>query len=258
MSSKTALVTGAGRGIGWGISEKLASEGFNVVICDIWPEADIEPKIEELEKKYEVQGLYCKCDVTDAAGREAMLAKIIDKFGELNVLVNNAGVAPQVRADVLEMSEESYDRVMTINLKGPFFLTQLIASHMVEMKTRNPEFYGCIINISSISADTASISRGEYCLSKAGVSMATKLWASRLGEHNIPVYEIRPGVIKTDMTSTVTEKYDKLIAEGLTIQPRWGFPEDIAKAAATFARGDLAYSTGQVVNVDGGMQISRL
>jgi NAD(P)-dependent dehydrogenase (short-subunit alcohol dehydrogenase family) len=126
------------------------------------------------------------------------------------------------------------------------------------MKTSNPEFYGCIINISSISADTASISRGEYCLSKAGVSMATKLWASRLGEHNIPVYEIRPGVIKTDMTSTVTEKYDKLIAEGLTIQPRWGFPEDIAKAAATFARGDLAYSTGQVVNVDGGMQISRL
>ena len=258
MSKKTALITGAGRGIGWGITEKLASEGFNVVICDIWPEADIEPKVAELGKKFRVQGLYCKCDVTDAAGREAMLRKIIAKFGALNVLVNNAGVAPKVRADITEMTEESYDRVMTINLKGPFFLTQLIARYMIETKKSNPGFTACIINTGSISADVVSISRGEYCLSKAGVSMATKLWASRLGEYDIPVYEIRPGIIKTDMTATVTEKYDKLIADGLTLQPRWGYPEDIAKAAAMLARGDLAYSTGQIITVGGGMQVSRL
>lgn len=258
MSGKTALVTGAGRGIGLGITQKLASEGFNVVICDVWPEADIESIVDDIEKKYQVQAMYCRCDVTDAAGRQAMLDAIVERFGALNVLVNNAGVAPKVRADVLEMSEESYDRVMTINLKGPYFLTQLVAKHMIEMKNENSDFEACIINTGSISADTASISRGEYCLSKAGVSMATMLWATRLGEYNIPVYEIRPGVIKTDMTATVTEKYDKLIAEGLTIQPRWGFPEDIAKAAAMLARGDLAYSTGQVINVTGGMQIKRL
>ena len=258
MSKKTALITGAGRGIGLGITEKLASEGFNVVICDIWPEADIAPKLTELEWKYKVKGLYCKCDVSDSKGREAMLAEIIAKFGALNVLVNNAGVAPKVRADIMDMTEESYDRVMTINLKGPYFLTQLAARHMTKMKSSNPDFEGCVINIGSISADTASVSRGEYCLSKAGVTMATKLWAARLGEYDIPVYEIRPGVIKTDMTATVTEKYDKLIAEGLTIQPRWGYPEDIAKAAAMLARGDLAYSTGQIINIDGGMQVSRL
>jgi len=258
MSKKTALITGAGRGIGFGITEKLASEGFNIVICDIWPEADIASLLAELETKYEVQGLYCKCDVSDSKGREAMLAEIIAKFGALNVLVNNAGVAPKVRADIMDMTEESYDRVMTINLKGPYFLTQLAARHMTKMKSSNPDFEGCVINIGSISADTASVSRGEYCLSKAGVTMATKLWAARLGEYDIPVYEIRPGIIKTDMTATVTEKYDKLITEGLTIQPRWGYPEDIAKAAAMLARGDLAYSTGQIINIDGGMQVSRL
>ena len=256
--SKTALITGAGRGIGFGITEKLASEGFNIVICDIWPEADIAPKLKDLEEKYQVEGLYCQCDVSDSKGRETMLKEIIAKFGALNILVNNAGVAPKVRADIMDMTEESYDRVMSINLKGPYFLTQLVAKHMVEIKTSDPEFEGCIINIGSVSADTASVSRGEYCLSKAGTTMATKLWAARLGEYDIPVYEIRPGVIKTDMTSTVTEKYDKLIAEGLTIQQRWGFPEDIAKAAAMLARGDLAYSTGQIINIDGGMQVSRL
>jgi len=256
--SKTALITGAGRGIGLGITEKLASEGFNIVICDIWPKIDIAPKIAELEEKYKIQGLYCQCDVSDSAGRESMLKEIIAKFGVLNILVNNAGVAPKVRADIMDMSEESYDRVMSINLKGPYFLTQIVAKHMAEAKNNDSEFKGCIINIGSVSADTASVSRGEYCLSKAGITMATKLWAARLGEYDIPVYEIRPGVIKTDMTATVTEKYDKLIAEGLTIQQRWGYPEDIAKAAAMLARGDLAYSTGQIINIDGGMQVSRL
>ncbi|MFA6714287.1 MAG: 3-ketoacyl-ACP reductase [Victivallales bacterium] len=256
--NKTALITGAGRGIGLGIAEKLASEGLNIVICDISPEADIIPKLTALKGKYKIRGLYCKYDVSDAEARKAMLEEIVSGFGALNVLVNNAGVAPKVRADILDMTEESYDRVMSINLKGPYFLTQLAARHMIKMKSFDPEFAACVINISSVSANTASVSRGEYCLSKAGVSMATKLWAARLGEYDIPVYEIRPGIIKTDMTAAVAEKYDKLIAGGLTVQPRWGYPEDIAKAAAMLARGDLAYSTGQIINVDGGMQVSRL
>jgi NAD(P)-dependent dehydrogenase (short-subunit alcohol dehydrogenase family) len=258
MRAKTALITGAGRGIGFGITEKLAAEGFNVVICDIWPAEDVEPKIKELEAKYGVGGLYCQCDVTDAEGRKKMLDAIVERFGALNVLVNNAGVAPKVRADILDATEESFDRVMTINLKGPYFLTQLIANHMIEMKKKDPEFTGCVINTGSVSAEVASVSRGEYCLSKAAVGMATKLWAVCLAEYDIPVYEIRPGVIKTDMTATVTEKYNKLISEGLTLLKRWGYPDDIARAAAMLARGDLAYSTGQVINVDGGMQIGRL
>jgi len=172
--------------------------------------------------------------------------------------VNNAGVAPKVRADILEATEESYDWVMNINLKGPYFLTQAVANWMIAQCKKDADFAGCIVNISSISATVASPSRGEYCLSKAGVSMATRLWATRLGEFNIPVYEVRPGVIKTDMTATVQEKYDKLIAEGLMVQARWGYPEDIGKAVASLVRGDLAYSTGQVIMVDGGMTLQRL
>ena len=187
---------------------------------------------------------------------ENLLASFESDLGTVDVLVNNAGVAPEVRNDVLEMSRESFDRVMNINLRGPFFLTQAVAKRMIAA----PSSAGsrCIINIGSISAEYASISRGEYCLSKAGVAMATKLWAVRLADENIPVYEIRPGIIKTDMTSVVTEKYDKLIAEGLTLQRRWGMPEDIGKAVAALVSGALLYSTGQVINVDGGMTIERL
>jgi NAD(P)-dependent dehydrogenase (short-subunit alcohol dehydrogenase family) len=186
-----------------------------------------------------------------------MVSAIREKFGRLNVLVNNAGVAPKVRADILEATEESYERVMRINLQGPYFLTQAVANWMIE-QNGDGDFEGCIVNISSISATVASPSRGEYCISKAGVSMATKLWAVRLGEFGIPVYEVRPGIIKTDMTAPVTEKYDKLIAGGLLVQARWGLPGDIGKAVAALVRGDLAYSTGQVVMVDGGFGIERL
>ena len=161
-------------------------------------------------------------------------------------------------ADILDAAEDSYEWVMKINLQGPYFLTQAVARWMIEQKQRDAGWRGCIINISSISATVASTSRGEYCISKAGVSMATRLWAARLGEFDIPVYEIRPGVIATDMTAGVKEKYDKLIAEGLCIQRRWGQPDDIGRAAAALARGDLAYSTGQVVMVDGGLTIPRL
>jgi NAD(P)-dependent dehydrogenase (short-subunit alcohol dehydrogenase family) len=187
-----------------------------------------------------------------------MLHEIKTRFGCLNVLVNNAGVAPKTRADILEATEESYDRVMNINLKGPYFLTQAVAGWMIAQRQESPDFKGCIANISSISATVASPSRGEYCLSKAGVSMATQLWAVRLGEFGIPVYEVRPGVIQTDMTAVVKHKYDKLIAEGLTVQPRWGFPQDVGKVVASLARGDFPYSTGQVIMVDGGLTLQRL
>lgn len=254
----TALVTGGARGIGAGIVEKLASEGWNVAFCDLGAEADYAARCKELSDRYGVKALYVKCDITDGAARRGMLDKIVAYFGELNALVNNAGVAPNVRADVLEATEESFDRLIRINLKGPYFLTQLVGNYMVEQRAAKPDYYGVVVNMSSCSAEVASISRGEYCISKAGVSMATKLWAVRLAQIGVNVYEVRPGVIKTDMTSTVTDKYNKLIAEGLTLQPRWGFPEDIARAVAMLARGDIGYSTGQVINVDGGMSIEKL
>ncbi len=202
--------------------------------------------------------LYCRGDVSDAAARAAMLAGVRGHFGRLHVLVNNAGVAPKVRADLFDASEESFEYVLRTNLQGPYFLTQAAARWMVEQKREIAAFQGCIINVSSVSATLASVSRGDYCISKAGVAMATQLWAARLGEFGIPVFEVRPGIVKTGMTAGVEAKYDKLIGGGLLVQPRWGMPEDIGKACAMLARGDLNYSTGQVVMVDGGMTIGRL
>lgn len=260
---RVALVTGAGRGIGLGIAKCLAAEGCDIAIGDVLDEEQVQSALDEL-KDLGADVLYCLADVSDPQARRSMLAAIRQKFGRLNVLVNNAGVAPKVRADILQASEESFDWVMGINLKGPYFLTQAVANWMIEQRQfkaelrEDEEFRGCIVNISSISATVASTSRGEYCISKAGVSMATRLWAARLGEFGIPVYEVRPGVIKTPMTQPVTARYDQLIAEGLTIQPRWGFPEDVGRAVAMLVRGDLPYSTGQVIMVDGGMAINRL
>ena len=256
-AKKVALITGAGRGIGLGIARCLAADGCDIVVCDVHEQDAMAPVIEELHE-LGAEVLYCLADVSDPDARGAMLAQVRQRFGSLNALVNNAGVAPKVRADVLEATEESYERVMRINLQGPYFLTQAAARWMVQQRQQDAGFQGCIVNISSISATVASPSRGEYCISKAGVSMATKLWAARLGEFNVPVYEIRPGVIKTDMTRPVTEKYDKLIAEGLCVQARWGMPEDIGRAVAMLVRGDLAYSTGQVIMVDGGLTLPRL
>lgn len=183
-----------------------------------------------------------------------MLDAIRQKFGRLHVLVNNAGVAPKVRADILDATEESFDYLVQTNLKGPYFLTQAVAKWLIEQKQPGC----CIVNVSSISATVASVNRGDYCISKAGVAMASQLWAVRLGEFNIPVYEVRPGVIKTDMTSAVTAKYDKLLREGLAIQKRWGTPEDVGKVVAALARGDFPYSTGAVIMVDGGLTVQRL
>lgn len=255
--NRVALVTGAGRGIGLGIAEALAKDGNDIVVCDIHEEPAVADAMAAL-RKLGANVLYCRADVTDAAARKEMLAQIKAKFGRINVLVNNAGVAPKVRADILEATEESFERLIRINLQGPYFLTQAVANWMIELKKADPAFTGCIINISSVSSTVASVTRGDYCISKSGVSMATKLYAARLGEYDLPVYEIRPGIIKTDMTSTVTAKYDKLIGEGLLLQSRWGFPADIGRAAAMLARGDLAYSTGQVIMVDGGQTIQRL
>ncbi len=248
------MVTGGTRGIGAGIVEKLLSEKHNVAFCGSTEPAAMVERVAELKAKYPGRAVYFQCDVSNPAHRQAFLDGTLKEFGSVTCLVNNAGVAPKVRLDVLETTIESFERLLTINLEGPFFLTQLVARYM----STHQEPGQCIINMSSCSADVASVSRGEYCISKAGVSMATKLWSVRLAEFGINVYEIRPGIIKTPMTEVVTAKYDKLIAEGLTLTPRWGFPEDVAKVAAAFIRGDLAYSTGQVVYVDGGMQIQKL
>jgi NAD(P)-dependent dehydrogenase (short-subunit alcohol dehydrogenase family) len=187
-----------------------------------------------------------------------MLAKIRSYYGSLHVLVNNAGVAPKERKDILEASEESFDYVLKTNLQGPYFLTQAVANWLIEQKAADADFQGCVITVGSISATVASTNRGEYCIAKAGLAMMTRLFAARLGMYDIPVYEIQPGVIRTDMTSAVTAKYDALIADGLCVQERWGLPEDVGKAAAALARGDFPYSTGQVVMVDGGLTIPRL
>jgi len=254
---KVALVTGAGRGIGLGIARSLASEGCDIVVCDIHEEGAIRAAIAGLQQ-LGADVLYCRSDVSDPEARADMLSQTRERFGRLNVLVNNAGVAPTVRADILEATEESFERLIRINLQGPYFLTQAVANWMIEQRKQDEQFKACIVNISSISVTVASPSRGDYCVSKAGVAMATRLWAVRLGEFGIPVYEVRPGIIKTDMTRPVTEKYDKLIAEGLLVQTRWGLPDDVGRAVAMLVRGDLAYSTGQVVMVDGGFTLDRL
>lgn len=255
--NKVALITGAGRGIGLGIAQCLATERCDLAVADIQEESAVEKNMDQL-RKTGADVLYCRGNIGNADDRHRILDSIKKRFGRLNILVNNAGVAPKTRADILEASEESYEWVMKINLQGPYFLTQLAAGYMIEQKKSDPDSACCIVNISSISATVASPSRGEYCISKAGLSMATKLWAVRLAEFDIPIYEIRPGVIKTHMTAGVKEKYDKLIGEGLCLQERWGLPEDIGKAVAMLVRGDLPYSTGQVLMIDGGMTVGRL
>lgn len=254
---KKALITGGSRGIGFGIALCLAKEGYDLAINGVRDELIVTEALDNL-RSYGVNVIYCQGDISNKMSRNSIIEKVKNEFGQLNVLINNAGVAPKERNDILKATEESFDYVVGTNLKGTYFLTQLAANWMVAQKQANPEFSGYIINVSSISATVSSVNRGEYCIAKAGLSMVTQLFATRLGEYQIPVYEIRPGVIATDMTSGVKEKYDKLIGEGLTVQDRWGFPEDVGKAAAALARGDFPYSTGQVIMVDGGLTLPRL
>lgn len=254
---KVAFITGGSRGIGLGIAKTLAVNGFDLAINGMRPEEQVKEVVEDL-KSYGHDVIYCRGNVASSADQKDMLAAIRNHYRQLNILVNNAGMAPRQRRDILEATEESYDEVMNTNLKGSYFLMQKSANWMIEEKKKYPDFFASIINISSMSATVASVNRGEYCISKAGLSMATQLFAVRLGAYNIPVYEVRPGIIYTDMTSAVKEKYDQLIREGLCIQQRWGQPEDVGKVVASLARGDMMYSTGQVIMVDGGLTIPRL
>lgn len=256
-SRPVALITGGSRGIGLGIAQHLARNGFDVAINGMREAEAVAEVVFELEK-LGAGVLYCRGDIGDPEARKQILWQVRERFGRLNVLVNNAGVAPKERKDILEATEESFEYVIKVNLQGPYFLTQAAANWMVKQKQADPEFFGCIVNVGSISATVASVNRGEYCLAKAGIGMATQLWATRLGEFDLPVYEVRPGVTKTDMTSAVTEKYDKMIADGLCVQKRWGYPDDVGKAVAALARGDFPYSTGQVIMIDGGLTIARL
>ncbi len=254
---RVALVTGGSRGIGFGIAHELADNGFNLAVNGVRDESAVSESLNELQKKG-ARVIYCQGDLASSSDRKNIISKVERDFGRLDVLVNNAGIAPRERRDILEATEESFDDVLSTNLKGNYFLTQLAANWMIKQKKADDTFAGCIVNVSSISATVASVNRGEYCISKAGISMATQLFAVRLGEFNIPVYEVRPGVISTDMTSGVKDKYDKLISEGLCVTPRWGLPEDVGKAVASLATGNFPYSTGQVIMVDGGLTLPRL
>jgi NAD(P)-dependent dehydrogenase (short-subunit alcohol dehydrogenase family) len=254
---KVALVTGGSRGIGLGIAEELANQGFDLAINGVRPESAVADVLKRFRDKG-VNAVYCQGNVASGEERKRIVEKVKDSFGRLNVLVNNAGIAPKERRDILEATEESFDDVISTNLKANYFLTQQVANWMISQKSDDPNFTACIINVSSISATVASVNRGEYCISKAGISMATQLFAVRLGEFNIPVFEVRPGVISTDMTSGVKDKYDKLIGDGLCVTRRWGYPEDVGKAVGALAIGNFLYSTGQVIMVDGGLTLPRL
>ncbi|MFP4365778.1 MAG: 3-ketoacyl-ACP reductase [Bacteroidales bacterium] len=254
---KVALVTGGSRGIGLSIAKKLAGNGYDIAFNGVRDGSEVAEVVEDLGN-LGAKVLYCQGDISIRTEREDLLDKVKEKFGKLNLLVNNAGVAPLQRLDPLQLTEESYDRVMNINLKAPFFLTQDAARFMVEQKMSDSSFSASIINIGSISATVVSPNRSEYCISKAGFAMHSKVWAVWLAQYDIPVYEVRPGVIRTDMTSAVVEKYDKLIEEGLNIQPRWGRPDDVAISVLSIAQGHFPFSSGEVFMVDGGLTIGRL
>jgi NAD(P)-dependent dehydrogenase (short-subunit alcohol dehydrogenase family) len=257
MAKPRALITGGSRGIGLGVAKRLAQDGWDLGICGVRSEAEATPALDEL------RGLgaavdYVAADVGDKSARERLIETLRGHWSRLDLLVNNAGVAPAVRADLLEAGEDSFERLMRINCAGPYFLTQLCARWMIESRRADPSFRPQIIFVTSVSATVASINRGDYCMSKAALAMAAQLWAARLGGEGINVFEVRPGVISTDMTSGVQGKYDDLIAKGLTVQPRWGTPEDIGRAVAALARGDFPYSSGGVFTIDGGLTVPRL
>jgi 3-oxoacyl-[acyl-carrier protein] reductase len=257
---KTALITGASRGIGRGIAVELARAGNHVAINYAGNAPAAETAL-ALVKSAGGDGFIVQGDVARAEDRARMVGETLRRFGRIDLLVNNAGVAPQVRADLLDAGEESFDRLYAINLKGPFFLTQLVAKEMLKQERDAEGFRGRIVNITSISVYTASINRGDYCMVKAGLAMMTKLFADRLANDGINVYEIRPGVIATDMTSGVQEKYDKLILRderGITPLRRWGKPEDIGRAVRAIAEDRFPFSTGAVFDVDGGFHLHRL
>lgn len=257
MTQRLALVTGGTRGIGRGIAAALAREGLDLFLAGRRPAIEVTAVLDELRAlgaavhyhAVDLEHEHAPIELIDAVRRVA---------GRLHVLVNNAGVGPAQRLDLLDATPQSFDRVLAVNLRAPYFLAQAAARWMIEQRGSDPQHQGCIVQISSISAVVASPDRGEYCVAKAGLSMATQLFAARLGEHGIPVYELQPGIVATDMTARVKEKYDQKIAQGLLVEPRWGTPEDIGRAVAALVRGDLPYATGQVIRQDGGLTLRRL
>jgi NAD(P)-dependent dehydrogenase (short-subunit alcohol dehydrogenase family) len=254
---KIALITGGTRGIGLGIARKLAKEGINLALNGVRPETEVAEVLSEL-RETGVHVEYFSGNIAEKSDRERILKGVEAKFGALNFLINNAGVAPRVRADVLEVAEDDFDHLMNINLKGTFFLTQSVANWMVEQKKTDSTRDFSIVTITSVSARLASTNRAAYCMAKSGLSMMNQVFAVLLAESGIPVFEIQPGVIETDMTAKVKEIYQERIRNGLTLEPRMGQPEDIGKIIASLLRGDLSYATGQIIAIDGGLMLGRL
>ena len=254
---KIAIVTGSRRGIGLATVKKLMSDGYTAVLCDVVEKEEVKNLLEELNRQGEAD--YFRCDISVPEDREALMDAVTEKYGRIDALVNNAGVACKQRLDILETTVESVERLLRINLEGTFFMCQAGAKRMIAMKKAGlPDYNPHIVNIASMSSYTSSVSRGEYCMSKAGISMVTKLFADRLAEENISVFEVRPGIIMTDMTAVVKEKYEKLIAEGVTPIRRFGQPEDVANCVSAACSGLLDFGTGTVLNADGGFHIQRL
>jgi len=258
-----AVITGAGQGIGRGIALQLAAAGFDIVANDIIADpTNLDKGLYEVQQRVAELGRRClpvQGDVSDRADHAKLIEATLAEFGGIDLLVNNAGVAPKVRMDILDTTEESYDRLMRINARGPIFLTQAVAKQMIaQVQAGDRPYKPVIIFSTSVSAEYSSTARMEYCTSKAALSMAARVFAHRLAEYDICVFEIRPGIILTDMTGVVKDKYDKMIAEGLLPQARWGLPEDIGKAVVGLASGNFGYSTGQIIEVGGGFGIPRL
>ena len=254
--AKTAIVTGGGRGIGFAIAYQLGKDGYNVAILGRSPEETYKGNL-NLLKKEDIDYLYIQGSINKAADRQKCVGETVKRFQRIDVLVNNAGVAPNERKDLLEMTEESFDKVVGINTKGTMFMTQLVAKQMLKQEMVGPK-KGTIVNISSCSAMVTSTNRGEYCVSKAGIAMLTKLYADRLAGEGILVHEVRPGVIATEMTAAVKEKYDALIEQGLFPIKRWGKPEDVADVVSALCSDKFMYTTGNYIDVDGGFHIQRL
>ena len=248
---RVALVTGGTRGIGLGIAEALAADGWSLALCGVRDAGSVREVLERFDGRAD----YFRCDVGSPEDRQRLVDGVHGRYGAVNALVNNAGRAPRVRADLLEASEDSFEDLIRTNLQGPYFLTQAIAARMVRQKDVDATFTASIVFVTSVSAEMASVNRGEYCVSKAGLAMATRLFAVRLAAHGIPVFEVRPGIIATDMTERVREAYDARIANGLVPEGRWGFPKDVGRVVTALLRGDAPYATGSVIHVDGGLSI---
>jgi NAD(P)-dependent dehydrogenase (short-subunit alcohol dehydrogenase family) len=254
---RAALVTGSSRGIGRAILLALAEKGWRVVV-NYRTNAEAAEETLRLAREASSEGVVIQADVARQEDRRALIETALDRFGRLDLLVNNAGIPPSERCDLLELTEAAYDEVMHVNLKGAFFLTQLVAAAMLRLIQEGTMDRADVVNVGSISAYAASADRAAYCLSKAGVAMMTALYADRLARHGINVYEVRPGIVATDMTAPAAAKYDRLLEEGLTPIRRWGRPADVARAVLAIAEGRLSFSTGEVINVDGGFHLRRL